>query len=246
MDSKELEWIADVIDKLQSPMVHNERQRLTKILERVAPALIKAIDYTAVVGFSSYNADGTPMRKGQSCNGCGQDHYFHKGNPKHRGTENEQCCVETLFQILEDEEKKWSIQDVTSPELAGNFVKSKQEIPNFGYTNSAYWVRFKLKNDAAAIVVSGGLTMVFIPAAMIAGLISWRKGYRLARYFVIAWSILMFGTAVYILNAFSILPNSFITANGMQIGSALQVILRSNRMPWKSVLQNCQNTKSRL
>ena len=53
------------------------------------------------------------------------------------------------LEILEDKGKKWSIQDVASPELAGNFVKSKREIPNFGYTNSAYWLRFKLKNDAA-------------------------------------------------------------------------------------------------
>ena len=32
---------------------------------------------------------------------------------------------------------------------------------------------------------------------------------------------------MYILNAFGILPSSFITANSMQIGSALQVILLS-------------------
>ena len=47
------------------------------------------------------------------------------------------------LEILEDKEKKWSIQDVTSPEFAGEFVRNKLEIPNFGYTNSAYWVRFK-------------------------------------------------------------------------------------------------------
>ncbi len=52
------------------------------------------------------------------------------------------------LEILEDK-KKWSIQDVTSPELVRNFVKSKRETLNFGYTNSAYWARFKLKNDAA-------------------------------------------------------------------------------------------------
>lgn len=356
----------------------------------------------------------------------------------------EEYSLGRYLEILEDKGKKWSIQDVISPELSGNFVKSKRETPNFGYTNSAYWVRFKLKNDAtgkewllevgyplldrielyipaedltdqdntgfvvkktgdllpfkerelkhqnflfylsvgsekeqtlylriesegsmqmpltirssknftekdhnerialglyygiilamllynlflffslrdwnylyyvlyianygfmqislsglafeylwpdlpwwnnraipffiafsilwvskfsssfllakvhtprinklfhvliglsglvmiwsligdytAATVVAGGLTMVFIPAAMSAGLISWRKGYRLAKYFVIAWSILMFGTSVYILNAFGILPNSLITANSMQIGSALEVILLS-------------------
>ena len=48
MDNKDLEWISDVIDKLQVPQTHNERQRLTKILERVAPALIKVLDYTTI------------------------------------------------------------------------------------------------------------------------------------------------------------------------------------------------------
>lgn len=112
MDSKELEWIAEVVDKLQSPMVYNERQRLTKILERVAPALIKAIDYTAIAGFSSIGPDDTLVRTGQSCNGCGQDHYFNENNPKHiqlgvkrDGTGGEQCCIESLFQILEEEQK---------------------------------------------------------------------------------------------------------------------------------------------
>jgi len=113
MDSKELEWIADVVNKLQSPMVYNERQRLTKILERVAPALIKAIDYTAVVGFSTYNENDEVVRGGETCNGCGQDHYFAEGNPKHYsgGTRDNPdaklpCVVEDLFQVLKEEESK--------------------------------------------------------------------------------------------------------------------------------------------
>ncbi len=82
-------------------------------------------------------------------------------------------------------------------------------------------------NYTVATMISGGLTMLFIPVAISVGLISWRKGYRLARYYVIAWSILMVGTAAYIMTSFGILPNNYVTANGMQIGSALQVILLS-------------------
>ena len=112
MENKDLEWIADVIEKLQSPMVYNERQRLTKILERVAPALIEAIDYTAIVGFSSYNEQEDKFtRCGETCNGCGQDHYFAEENPKHYscGTRDNPdaklpCVVEDLLHILKKEE----------------------------------------------------------------------------------------------------------------------------------------------
>ena len=113
MDSKELEWITDVIAKLQVPQVYNERERLTRILKKVAPALIKALDYTAVVGFSTYHTDDngkdTLVKAGHTCNGCGQDHYFAEENPKHYsgGTRNDPnaklpCIIEDLFQLLEE------------------------------------------------------------------------------------------------------------------------------------------------
>lgn len=117
MDSKEFEWIANVINKLQVPQTYTERQRLTKILERVAPALIKALDYTAIVEFSTYHTDDdgkdTLVKSGHTCNGCGQDHYFEEGNPKHYsgGTRDNPdaklpCCIEDLFQLLAEEENK--------------------------------------------------------------------------------------------------------------------------------------------
>jgi hypothetical protein len=117
MDSKELEWIAEVVEKLQVPQHYNERQRLVKILERVAPAIIKTLDYTAMVGFSTYHTDDdgidTLVKAGHTCNGCGQDHYFEEENPKHYsgGTRDNPdaklpCRVEDLFQLLEEEERK--------------------------------------------------------------------------------------------------------------------------------------------
>jgi len=113
MDVDDLKWIAEIVEKLQVPQTHNERKRLTKILERVAPAMITTLDYTTVVGFSSYNDKDEIVRSGEMCNGCGQDHYYDEGNPRHReigvkrdGTGGEECCVKQLFQVLKDEEEK--------------------------------------------------------------------------------------------------------------------------------------------
>jgi len=50
--------------------------------------------------------------------------------------------------ILEDESKLWSIQDGASPAIAKQFQPSQDETPNFGFTNSAIWVRFRVQDAA--------------------------------------------------------------------------------------------------
>lgn len=49
---------------------------------------------------------------------------------------------------LEDPTSELTIADVTAPAYASRFVRSQQGTPNFGYTNSAYWVRLRLRNAA--------------------------------------------------------------------------------------------------
>ena len=50
------------------------------------------------------------------------------------------------FEYLEDKGGTLTIDDVTSPEYAGGFRRSGEEAPNFGYTRSPYWIRFKVRN----------------------------------------------------------------------------------------------------
>jgi two-component system, sensor histidine kinase LadS len=78
-----------------------------------------------------------------------------------------------------------------------------------------------------ALLISIGTIFAYIPAAMSAGIISWRKGYRPARFFIIAFSTYLTGALVYIMRASGIIPNTFITTYSMQIGSAIEVILLS-------------------
>ncbi|MEO6098577.1 MAG: 7TM diverse intracellular signaling domain-containing protein [Fibrobacteria bacterium] len=49
-------------------------------------------------------------------------------------------------EILEDSTYRLNIQQVTTPDFSAKFRPSRQEIPNLGYTRSAVWVRFKVKN----------------------------------------------------------------------------------------------------
>ncbi len=113
MENEDLAWIADVIEKLQVPQIYNERERLTKILKRVAPALIRTLDYTAVVGYISCTDDDEIKKTGETCNSCGADYEFGSNYPRHRivgqdreGKGGEPCRYEELVQLLKEEEKK--------------------------------------------------------------------------------------------------------------------------------------------
>lgn len=86
--------------------------------------------------------------------------------------EQDQYPLGLHLEILEDKEGAWTIEDVTSPEFSPQFVPSQDEIPNFGFTNSAYWVRFRLKDEADESVrwllaVESNLFFidVYVPAA---------------------------------------------------------------------------------
>ena len=52
------------------------------------------------------------------------------------------------LEYLEDKEKKWPINDITSQELSIRFQDSTQKTLNFKYSASNIWVRFTLKNPS--------------------------------------------------------------------------------------------------
>jgi diguanylate cyclase (GGDEF)-like protein len=55
----------------------------------------------------------------------------------------------------------------------------------------------------------------------------WIRGYRHARYFVLAWVALLLGTSALALSKFGVLPWNAVTANGAQIGAVIEVLLLS-------------------
>ena len=51
------------------------------------------------------------------------------------------------LEILEDPSGKLTIEEIASPGFENRFVPGQDEVPNFGHTNSAYWVRFRIENE---------------------------------------------------------------------------------------------------
>jgi 7TMR-DISM extracellular 2 len=48
--------------------------------------------------------------------------------------------------ILEDQARQWTIRDVVAEPVAARFTPSHGESQGFGFTFSAYWVRFAVVN----------------------------------------------------------------------------------------------------
>ena len=77
------------------------------------------------------------------------------------------------------------------------------------------------------IIIAALLVLLFSVVVLISALVSYRSGFRPARYFLVAWSVLLVGVAIYPLKGFGYLPANFFTEYGLQIGSALEMSLLS-------------------
>lgn len=80
------------------------------------------------------------------------------------------------------------------------------------------------------------LTLLVFPGA---ALILWQtthclvRGFKPARLFLGAWSTLLLGTATYALISLGVLPKMFVTEYGIQIGSALEMVLLSFALAYR-------------
>jgi len=79
-------------------------------------------------------------------------------------------------------------------------------------------------------------TASVFPAVMVvlaSALTAARRGYRPARWFLLAWSALLLGTLVYAMVSFGLMPKNFVTEYGIQIGSALEMVLLSFALAYR-------------
>ncbi|MBM7061422.1 response regulator [Pseudomonas sp. UL073] len=71
------------------------------------------------------------------------------------------------------------------------------------------------------------VALLFTVVISLAGISAWRRGMRVARYFIIAWSAFLLGGIINTLMVLGYLPNMFLTMYASQIGSAIEVGLLS-------------------
>src|SRR5699024_8630348 len=72
-------------------------------------------------------------------------------NTTHLFSKDKRTIISEHLYILEDKNKDLSIEDVTNDAVSKQFKRNKKGIPNYGYTDSAYWTYFKIKNDTVHV-----------------------------------------------------------------------------------------------
>jgi diguanylate cyclase (GGDEF)-like protein len=87
---------------------------------------------------------------------------------------------------------------------------------------ASLWLPYHASTPIAARAVLVGVLWIAV-----AGIVVVRRGYVPARLFMLAWSMFLLGTTMFTLIAFGILPKTFYTEYGVQIGSATEMLLLS-------------------
>jgi diguanylate cyclase (GGDEF)-like protein len=79
----------------------------------------------------------------------------------------------------------------------------------------------RLISPVAALILASVIFMLTM------GIVSALSGSRPARLYILAWGSFLAGSIVFLLKTFGVFPHTFLTQNGWQIGSLLEMILLS-------------------
>ncbi|MES2764888.1 MAG: 7TM diverse intracellular signaling domain-containing protein [Bacteroidota bacterium] len=77
------------------------------------------------------------------------------------------------------------------------------------------------------IRIAIAMAFPFVGMVIAAAILSLKNGYRPARFYVSAWAVFVAGLFIFVLKTVGVLPNNLITQYGVQVGSALEVVLLS-------------------
>ncbi len=125
------------------------------------------------------------------------------------------------------------LSGITTVLFAQNYLRIRQYSPKINLVLYFYIAVYAVAAITAIIgqfVLSYNLINFCAVASLllvIAAYRSYRKGYRQALFFLIAWSIFLISVTVYVLRDFGVLPYNLITQYALPVGSALEVLLLS-------------------
>src|SRR5450432_2523779 len=84
-----------------------------------------------------------------------------------------------------------------------------------------------LQERFIGLIVSEFLTILATITLLSAGIIVYRKGYKPALFYLLAWTFLLICVIIFLLADLNILPYNNFTVNGLTIGSAIETLLLS-------------------
>ena len=119
-------------------------------------------------------------------------------------------------------------------QFARTFLELPQRAPRFNLVTIALigffvvfgiaslWLPYRISTPVASRAVLVGVLWILFATIHVL-----RRGYTPARLLLLAWAMFLLGTAIFTLLAFGALPKTFATEYGVQIGSALEMLLLS-------------------
>jgi signal transduction histidine kinase len=118
--------------------------------------------------------------------------------------------------------------------FATNFLNTKKNTPFLHRVFVGLFVLYTLcigvvlsRRFLAGSVFVEITSLVLVLSFFAAAYSTLRKGYKPAKFFLIAWTLLLLSVIIFILKDFDILPYNSFTVNSLQIGSAFEALLLS-------------------
>jgi diguanylate cyclase (GGDEF) domain len=109
--------------------------------------------------------------------------------------------------------KRWPLGNVISLSVIGFFA---------GLFIASIWLPYHVATPLASRAVLAGVLWIAVACVVML-----RRGYVHARLFLLAWAMFLVGTTAFTLVAFGVLPKTLVTEYGVQVGSALEMLLLS-------------------
>ncbi len=120
----------------------------------------------------------------------------------------------------------------------GNWISLAMIAMFVGLGIAAIWLPYRISTPLAVRCVIVGVLWIAIAAIVVV-----RRGYAPARLFLVAWSLFLTGTAAIAALAFGLLPKNMMTEYGVQIGSALEMLLLSIALSYRYAALRNENER---
>ncbi|WP_374605227.1 7TM diverse intracellular signaling domain-containing protein [Arenimonas sp.] len=141
-----------------------------------------------------------------------------------------------------------AISQIAMHQFCRTFLELRDRLPWANATSLAIIAFYVLMGLGSLVLeyrtVVLPMTLAVFPGAMFIlalTFISIRRGYAPAKIFLMAWGCLLLGTALYASVSFGLLPKTFVTEYGIQIGSALEMILLSFALAYRYARLRSEN-----
>ena len=121
---------------------------------------------------------------------------------------------------------------------AGNRVSIIAIAAFAGFGVAAVFLPYRLITPAVSLAVLASIA--WITVVSIAAV---RKQYAPARLFLLSWAMFLAGTAIYTLVAFGVIPKTFYTEYGVQMGSALEMLFLSIALSYRYASLRSENER---